>query len=241
MSFVFSQCLKIRLFKTPLPITPAPVQVVRTTATGQDIRCKLTLQAASSIDNVHHNNDNFDNKINITDRAILALHDLSPSRPIVTGAANDTTSGKLDGSPSDEASNPTPIYLPLANIVQVRCQTNKTNATKIINKTKARRELFSFAFLAHSSTASRGGQHEAQACLRQGGQRHIHTKRALEYYLCGGGKPEQLDESGEGVQGDCHSSRRHLLRRWQVEPFGVLQAGSDEQLCAIVLGVASVM
>lgn len=236
-----SQCFKIRLFTTPLPITPAPVQVVRTDATGEDIRCKLTLQAASNIDNVHHNKGSKDNKDNNTDGAILALQDLSPPRPVPTSAANDTTSGKPDGSPPDEASNPTPIYLPVANIVQVRCRTNKTNATKKRNENKVREELFSFVFRAHSSTASRGGHDEAHACLRQGGQSHTYSKRALESCLCGGGRPERLDESGDGVQGDCHNNHRRPLRRRQVEPFGVLQAGSDEQLCAIVLGVASVM
>lgn len=205
-------------------------------ATGEDIRCKLTLQAASNIDN-----DNFDATINSTDRTMLALHDLSPSRLVATGAATDTIPGKYDGSPSVEASNPTPTYLPLASIAEMRCQTNKTNATKQTTMHKARRGLFSFEFIVHGSTALSRGQHEAQACLRQGGQTHTYTKRGVEPDLCGEGRPGRLDGPGEDVQEDCYSSHQHFTRRRQVKPFGIVQAGSDEQLCAIVLGVASVM
>lgn len=230
------------LFETPYP--PRPCQVVRTGAAGEDIRCKLTLYAASNVHNARQSNNNFNNKHNKTDGAVLALHDLSPSRPLLTteDEAKNATQGTSDGrNLSSEAQNSVPFYLPLAKISQVRCHTTKKSNK---NENETRKKLFSFVLLAHSSsTASRGGEHEAQACLRRGGLRHTFKHRAEgSSGLCDGGRPERQDRSGKGIQGDYYyHSRGQLLRRDQVEPFGVLQAGSDEQLSAIVLGVASVM
>lgn len=101
--------------------------------------------------------------------------------------------------------------IPLARLARVRCLTRTGN------------DLFDFAILAVRTSRGVAGN----AC-RSGGRMR--------------GGEEDADFIGGGVerQGGSQGSREPLILRQEVEPFGRLRAASDDQLCALVLGIASV-